>query len=543
MSISRRELIQLGGLGGLGIIGAGLVTVPISTVSAKSASQLRAGDMPKPYAAAFARPPVLHPSSVSTGVDGAKVNHYRISMRQAVAQILPRQSTNILGYNGIFPGPTIELEQGTRAVVHMRNHMPKNHPTFGHLLATSTHLHGSASLPQFDGYASDVTLPGFYKDYYYPNSQAARTLWYHDHGVHFTAQNVYSGLAAMYIMHDATERELLPQGDFDVPLIISDAMFAANGALAYDDRDHSGLWGDVILVNGRPWPVMKVQPRVYRFRVLNASISRSYRPTLSTGDPMYVVATDGGLMPRSQAVKYWRHGMAERYEVLIDFSKYKPGQRIQLRNLSNANNRDYDNTNKIMAFDVVAPPSETEMKLDPKWNFIPATLADSHVMGLTKDDAEEKRYFRVQRDDGVEPWTINGVTWEDVIASNFKLASADPKLGSVEIWEIENKSGGWFHPVHIHLIDFQILSRNGKPPAAWERGPKDVVYIGENEKVKVIMKFGPHMGRYMVHCHNLPHEDHSMMFQFRVGLGEMDEDVNDPILAAPCQFDTETGDD
>lgn len=258
---------------------------------------------------------------------------------------------------------------------------------------------------------------------------------------------------------------------------------------------------------------------------------------------MYVVATDGGLMPRSQAVKYWRHGMAERYEVLIDFSKYKPGQRIQLRNLSNANNRDYDNTNKIMAFDVVAPPSETEMKLDPKWNFIPTTLADSHVMGLTKDDAEEKRYFRVQRDDGVEPWTINGVTWEDVIASNFKLASADPKLGSVEIWEIENKSGGWFHPVHIHLIDFQILSRNGKPPAAWERGPKDVVYIGENEKVKVIMKFGPHMGRYMVHCHNLPHEDHSMMFQFRVGLGEMDEDVNDPILAAPCQFDTETGDD
>ncbi|GAA3323670.1 multicopper oxidase family protein [Paeniglutamicibacter sulfureus] len=536
-------MIQLGGLGGLGIIGAGLVTVPISTVSAKSASQLRAGDMPKPYAAAFARPPVLHPSSVSTGVDGAKVNHYRISMRQAVAQILPRQTTNILGYNGIFPGPTIELDQGTRAVVHMRNHMPKNHPTFGHLLATSTHLHGSASLPQFDGYASDVTLPGFYKDYYYPNTQAARSLWYHDHGVHFTAQNVYSGLAALYIMHDATERELLPQGAFDVPLIISDAMFAANGALAYDDRDHSGLWGDVILVNGRPWPVMKVQPRVYRFRVLNASISRSYRPTLSTGDPMYVVATDGGLMPRSQAVKYWRHGMAERYEVLIDFSKYKPGQRIQLRNLSNANNRDYDNTNKIMAFDVVAPPSESEMKLDPKWNFIPTTLADSHVMGLTKDDAEEKRYFRVQRDDGVEPWTINGVTWEDVIASNFKLASADPKLGSVEIWEIENKSGGWFHPVHIHLIDFQILSRNGKPPAAWERGPKDVVYIGENEKVKVIMKFGPHMGRYMVHCHNLPHEDHSMMFQFRVGLGEMDEDVNDPILAAPCQFDTETGDD
>ena len=541
MSVTRRDLIKLGGLGGLGFIGAGLVTVPISTVSAKSASQLRSSDMPRPYAATFVRPPVLTPLSVSTDPDGAKVNHYRITMRQAAAQILPRKTTNILGFNGTFPGPTIELEQGTRSMVHMRNQLPKNHPTLGHLLATSTHLHGSASLPQYDGYASDVTLPGFYKDYFYPNFQVARTLWYHDHGVHFTAQNVYSGLAGMYILHDKFERELLPQGAFDVPLIISDAMFAADGSLGYDDRDHSGLWGDVVLVNGRPWPVMKVQPRVYRFRILNASVSRSYRPTLSTGDPVYVVATDGGLVPRTEAVRYWRHGSAERYEVLIDFSKYAPGRRVELRNLSNENNRDFDNTNKIMAFDVVAPPSEAEMKQDPKWNLIPTTLVDSPVMRLTKNDAQKKRQFRVQRGDPDGPWNISDMTWEDVIASNFKLAGADPKLNGIEIWEIENKSGGWFHPVHIHLIDFRILSRNGKPAAAWELGPKDVMYIGENEKIQVIMQFGPHKGRYMVHCHNLVHEDHSMMFQFRVGLGVNEPDPNDPILAAPAKKDPETG--
>jgi spore coat protein A len=539
MSVTRRDLFKLSGVGGLGLVGAGLVTVPISTVSAKSASQLSTSDMPKPYAAAFYRPPVLKPESTSVDPDGAKVNHYRITMRQADAQILPRKKTSILGYEGIFPGPSIELEQGTRAVVHMRNQLPQYHPKFGHLMATSTHLHGSASLPEYDGYASDVTPRGFCKDYHYPNFQPARTLWYHDHGVHFTAQNVYSGLAGMYLMHDPVERELLPQGAYDVPLVLSDAMFAADGSLGYDDRDHSGLWGDVILVNGRPWPVMKVQPRVYRFRVLNASISRSYRPTLSTGDPVYIVGTDGGLMPSTQAVKNWRHGMAERYEVLIDFSKYKPGQRIELRNLSNPNNRDYDNTNKIMAFDVVAPPSESAMKLDPKWNFIPTKLVDSHVMGLKESDAEKKRYFRVEHEAAGEPWTINDVTWEDVIASNFKLASADPRLDAVEVWEIENKSGGWFHPVHIHLIDFQVLSRNGSPAQAWEKGPKDVVYVGEGEKVKVIMKFGPHKGRYMVHCHNLPHEDHSMMFQFRVGLAEDDADPHDPIHAAPCELDTD----
>ncbi|WP_246262833.1 multicopper oxidase family protein [Arthrobacter mobilis] len=496
--------------------------------------------MPRPYAAAFYRPAPLRPASTSVDADGATVNHYRITMRQADAQILPRKKTSILGYNGLFPGPTIELEQGTRAVVKVRNQLPKNHPKLGYLMATSTHLHGSATLPEYDGYASDVTPAGFYKDYHYPNFQPARTLWYHDHGVHFTAQNVYSGLAGLYLMHDPVERELLPQGAFDVPLVISDAMFASDGSLGYDDRDRSGLWGDVILVNGRPWPVMKVQPRVYRFRILNASISRSYRPTLSTGDAVHIVATDGGLMPATQSVRNWRHGPAERYEVLIDFSKYRPGQRIELRNLSNPNNRDYDHTNKIMAFDVVAPPSESAMKLDPKWNQIPGTLAGSEVMQLTRGDAEEKRSFRVQRADVGKPWTINEVTWEDVIASNFKLASADPRLGAVEVWEFENKSGGWFHPMHIHLVDFKILSRNGKAPFPYERGPKDVVYVGEGEKVELAMKFGPHKGRYMVHCHNLPHEDHSMMIQFRVGLGEDDPDEHDPISAAPCQPDPDT---
>jgi spore coat protein A, manganese oxidase len=535
MSVTRRQLLTWGGLG---VVGAGLVTVPISTVSAKSASQLSARDMPRPYTATFTRPPKLKPDSVSYESDGTPVNHYTLAMRQAQAQILPTKKTGILGYNGIFPGPTIELDQGTKAVVHMRNRMPKNHPQWNHhLLAASTHLHGSASLPQYDGYASDVIQPGFCKDYHYPNFQPARTLWYHDHGVHFTAQNVYSGLAGMYVMHDEVERELLPQGDFDVPLVVSDAMFASNGSLAYDDRERSGLWGDVILVNGQPWPVMKVQPRVYRFRVLNASISRSYRFALSSGQPFHIVGTDGGLMPATQSVKNFRQGMAERYEVLIDFSKYTPGMRVELKNLSNDNNRDYDHTNKVMRFDVVA--AAADMKSDPKWNHIPTTLVDSEVMSLTDDDADEKRRFRLEKDGVVEPWTFNGVTWEDVIASNFKLASADPALNSVELWEIENKSGGWFHPVHIHLVDFRVLSRNGKAPFAWERGPKDVVYVGENEKVDLVMRFGPHQGRYMVHCHNLPHEDHSMMFQFRVGLGEDDPDPCDPMTAAMAELDTD----
>lgn len=131
------------------------------------------------------------------------------------------------------------------------------------------------------------------------------------------------------------------------------------------------------------------------------------------------------------------------------------------------------------------------------------------------------------------------MTWEEVVASGFKRVLADPALKSVEIWELQNTSGGWHHPMHIHLVDFQILSRNGKPPFPYEKGPKDVVYVGENETVRLLVHFGPHRGRYMLHCHNLPHEDHAMMLQFRVGLRADEADPNGPVSAARAEWDSE----
>lgn len=534
MTITRRQVLLLGGIGAVGAAGA--LWLPNGTVDAKSISVLPSSEMPRPFQTALVLPPVLQPTASSIDpVDGAPVNYFTVTELAASAAILPRLKTPILGYNGVFPGPTISVEQGSKTVLRVRNKLPATHPLNGHGLATSTHLHGSASLPQYDGYASDVTQPGFYKDYKYTNFQPARTLWYHDHGVHYTAQNAYSGLAGQFHLHDPRERALLPQGAFDVPLTISDAMFAVDGSLGYDDNDHSGLWGDVILVNGKPWPVMKVQKRVYRFRILNASISRSLRPTLSTGAPLVIVGTDGGLMPLSRSVVNYRHAGAERYEVLIDFRNYQTGQRIELRNLSNKNNVDYDFTNKIMAFDVVGDPVDTS---DPTWNTIPGALVASEPMSLTAALATRTRRFRVKRNDLTNLWTIDDGSWQDVVASGFTKVVANPTLGATEIWEFENGSGGWFHPMHIHLVDFQILSRNGRAPFPAEMGPKDVVYVGEGETVRLLMKFGPHQGRYMIHCHNLPHEDHDMMVQFSVGPTPVGIDPNDPMTAAPAVWDT-----
>ncbi len=502
--------------------------------------------MPVPYAGVFRRPPELVP--FQTGFDGGDparpFARYALTQKLGRARFVPGLDTTVAGYNGIFPGPTIRATQGTRIEVRIRNALPAVGLLQPARFDTVTHLHGSASLPQYDGYANDITVPGNVKNYHYPNFQTARTLWYHDHKHHITAQNVYSGLAAFYPLSDKYERAQLPQGEFDVPLMISDAMFNADGSLAYNDNGRKGLWGDIIMVNGVPWPTMKVKPRIYRFRVLDASISRSYRPTLSTGDPIYVVGTDAGMVPNVQAVKSWRQGTAERYEVLIDFRKYRTGQLIELRNLSNKNNIDFANTNKIMRFQVVADSGSGAGSISS----IPTTLDDGGsvnaakggipTMSLTPAMAKAKRELKFFRANG--QWTVNGVTWADVEKSGFTKLFGNPQPFDVEQWTIINASGGWFHPVHIHLIDAKIIARNtnGGQPFAWEKGPKDVFYAGENESVTALMQFDTGSpgggGRYMIHCHNLVHEDHDMMVQFSVG----DLRTNDPITSDPPVLDT-----
>jgi spore coat protein A len=540
MDVNRRDALVLGGFA---VVGAAGLALPFGgAVNATSPSQLAAKHMPIPFATRFTKQPVLA-GQLREDADGP-FRLFEVAEKLGSASIVPGLATPVYGYNGLVPGPVIKVRQGQRVKLRVRNQLPAKHP-YGHDFNTSTHLHGSASLPQFDGYADDVAHPGDYKDYWYPNWQPARTLWYHDHNVHTTAQNAYSGLAAQYHLSDAAERNLLPQGNYDVPITISDVMFAADGSLAFDDRSHAGLMGDVILVNGKPWPVLQVKRRIYRFRVLNASISRSFRLRLSNGAPMVMVATDGGLMPKARPVVEYRHAGAERYEFLVDFSKFPVGTSIVLRNLSNKNNVDYDDTDKVMRFDIV---DDAELPPDTPGSrtlsSMPDTLVNSEAMSLTNEQVDGELFLRLGRDDVTNVFEINSESWhDDVVTSGYKdtLTKVDPD--EVQEWTIENRTGGgWFHPLHIHLVDFQIISRNGLPPFDYERGPKDVVYVAEDETVRVRMKFTLQDGggtsrnaggRYMIHCHNLPHEDHDMMHQFAVG----DPDVNDPIHSAPCKPD------
>ncbi len=518
MKITRREAIKLG------LTGTGVLLSPLAFPGIATALSPQ---IPR-FQQKFRVPPVLKPVRSDQTTD-----YYEITIKKSLVEILPGLKTEIWGYNGITPGPIIRQFGGKRSqgrrqsVVRFINKLGQD--LQGRPINAVIHLHGMASLPEYDGYAIDYVPPEYFKDYIYPNDRAA-TLWYHDHVQDLTARNVYMGMAGMYIVEDKFELDLpLPKGKYDVPLIIQDGRFATDGKLIFDDNNEKHLYGDVILVNGVPWPHMEVANRKYRFRILNASVSRNYQLALSQkaegltiGERLVVIATDGGLLGEpvelTTPLQTLAVGVAERYDVIIDFSKYPIGSQVFLRNIGFSGSLDNDTrTHTIMRFDVVRSEADDST--------IPSQLRP--VEPLINKPIIRTRTFRFERNN--QQWLINGRTWDP------KRVDANPQAGDVEIWNLVNPGSGWVHPVHIHLVDCQMLSRNGLQPRPYERGWKDVFMVGEFQTVRIITQFRTRQGddikgKFMMHCHNLVHEDHAMMTQFEVGKGG-----HDPVTTAPAQ--------
>lgn len=255
---------------------------------------------------------------------------------------------------------------------------------------------------------------------------------------------------------------------------------------------------------------MNVQPRKYRFRILNAAVSRNFdlyfvkSTATNTKLPFKVIASDAGLLQNAVQVQHVITAVAERWEIVMDFSAYA-GQTILLRNNQDAGgigtDDEYDNTDKVMQFKVSATPVTDTSTVPQNLRTVPFPPASTGI------DHE----FRFHRSNS--QWQINDVGFAD--AANRVLAKV-PR-GKVEIWKLENKSGGWTHPVHVHLVDFRILQRSGRGVEPYEAaGLKDVVWLGKNEEVLVEAHYAPWNGVYMFHCHNLIHEDHDMMAAFNV---------------------------
>jgi spore coat protein A len=511
MTLSRRDLLRISfataavlpwvaGCDGIG-----------STEESTGGLDRSAARLPDPFQVPLPLPAVLAPVRRDATTD-----YYEITQQVARAEILPGLSTEIWGYNGTFPGPTIVSNRGRRTVVSHTNQLP---------VPTVVHLHGGRTPPEHDGYPTDLVLPAGgwagtghaahlgqvsqgHREYAFPLDQPAATLWYHDHRMDFTGPQVYRGLAGFHLVHDADELALpLPGGERDVPLMICDRSFDEDGSLRYPSIDQSlrdtpgvtdaftaGVLGDVIVVNGVAWPYLDVTNTRYRFRILNASNARRYRlaldPAPPAGSAFIQIGSDVGLL--SQPIGHDRIDIAqaERYDVIVDFSAYPVGTDVTLTNQNGSGT-----TGRVMRFRVTGRATDDSA--------VPARLVD--VEPLPRSAAVARRDFVFdQRRDG---WAVNGKTFDP------ERVDVSPQLGSTEIWRFDTDA---HHPIHLHLAHFQVLSRGGRAPRPADAGWKDTVDVQSGEQVEIIARFAGYPGRYLMHCHNLEHEDMAMMANFQV---------------------------
>jgi len=435
-------------------------------------------------------PKILRPARTDSTTE-----YYELTQEAAWAEIIPGSRTQIWGYNGTFPGPTIKARCGRRTVVTHTNKLRS---------PSVVHLHGGVTRPESDGFPTDLVAPGENRSYEYDNSGRAATLWYHDHSHHDAGRKLYMGLAGFYLLEDTDDVSgKLPCDRYDIPLMLQDRAFTSDGELAYDHHGHRGAVGSVMLVNGAPWPILEVAARKYRFRILNASNAMPIRLALSTAHSMVQIATDHGLLPKPIALKTIDLSMAERTEVVVDFSDYPIGSRVVLENrFANGPLR------QVMRFDVVRAERDDSV--------VPRILTEFEPLFASQAARTRTFVFGGRPQWGLPPkveWLINDKPFDP------ERVDAAPKLGDVEIWRFINRGLLGFsmlHPVHTHLVPFQILRRNGGLPLLQESGWKDIVAVADGEEVEVIMRWSGFRGRYLLHCHNLEHEDHRMMARIDV---------------------------
>jgi spore coat protein A len=518
--------------------------------------------------------PVLAPNGTQHGLPLYEVAMTRFR-QQLHAQLPP---TTLWGYGGRYPGPTLEARVGQALRVRWTNRLgsrfllPEAYdPNLDGTnmgepqVKTVVHLHGANVAADSDGYPEVWFTDGFAikgpawtnEVYEYPNRQPPAMLWYHDHAMGQTRLNIYAGLAGLYILRGEDD-PALPHGPYEIPLLIQDKMFDTDGSLLYPVRDpatiptgpnHPGPWipeffGNTVLVNGKVWPYLEVEPRRYRFRILNASNARFYNLRLDSGQPMTLIGGDQSFLPHPQALRNILVAPAQRVDIIIDFSGMQGN--VVLQNDARTPFPDGDDIDAATAGQVM------QFRVSRKLAQPDTSLAAPPAPKLT-DAAALARQARVTRNLALIEFDDPAVNDEPIVALLNNLSwggptSARVKLGSIEVWNIVNVTDD-AHPIHLHLVHFQLLGRQeldapryrrdwvgerapgtgpdpiapqpyltGKPegPGPDETGYLDTVRVPPGQVTSIVVRFGDHTGLYPWHCHILDHEDNAMMQRFEV---------------------------
>lgn len=470
-----------------------------------------------------------HGDRAVPGKPSDRVPFYRVPMR-AIASKLHRDlpATHLWSYGGSVPGVMFETQSDHGLLVEWVNELPPKHflpidySLHGAERGTPevrgvVHLHGAKARPESDGYPEDWYVPGQSRTYYYPNQQEPALLWYHDHAMGITRLNIYAGLLGLHVIRDQAEQELqLPNGKYEVPLVLFDRHLGLDGQLNYPvSADPARPWmpevlGEVPLVNGKIFPYLELEPRKYRFRVLNASNGRKYRLSVPSDVEVHQIGTDQGLLPAPVAITHLLLAPAERADLILDFAPHR-GRRILFS----------DDAFTLMEFRVSASPVSDTSALPGTLRPVPRIAESTAVKTrfLTLDELKKG----MSASNGM---LLNKTRWHMPITEK-------PVLGTTEIWELANLTDD-VHPIHLHLVRFQILDRRqfdafqymstgtlrygsaATPPDANEMGWKDTVRVNGQTVTRIIVPFEGYAGRYVWHCHNLEHEDNEMMRPYEV---------------------------
>lgn len=426
-----------------------------------------------------------------------------LTAQNVTANINGFGNTSGLGYaaNGLL-GPTIKINNGTGVNINFLNQLNEK---------SNIHWHGLKVPANMDGHPENVVNAGGSFNYNFTINQRAGMYWYHPHPDMITGKQVFQGLAGLFIVDDAEETALnLPSGNRELPLVIQDKRISG-GSIPYSPsmmEQMTGYMGQYVLVNGVYSPVHNVETAKYRVRILNGSNARIYNLALSNAASFTLIGNDGGLLASPQTVNSLLVGPGERADLIIDFSTTALNSELFLISKT-FNGGDAQGTQefKIMKF-------KTTSQVTDNFN-IPSTL--SSLLVLAEGSATKTRNFDIQntveRMDGeMMTHKINDKVFE------MNRIDESVTMGATEVWVFDNTNGLEPHPMHLHGVQFQILSRTGGRGALTplESGWKDMALCMPGEKVKIIIPFTVSSGKYVFHCHNLEHEDTGMMGQFQV---------------------------
>jgi spore coat protein A len=465
-----------------------------------------------------------------------KLPYYRVAMRQIESKVhRDMKPTRLWAYGSSSPGPTFDIRSGQGILVEWANELPTQHfLPIDHSIhgaeadkpevRTVVHLHGAKAPADSDGYPENWYVPGKSVLFHYPNQQDAAMLWYHDHALGINRLNVFAGLLGVFFIRDDFEDSLnLPGGKYEIPLVFYDRIYDLESQLNYPvSGDPNSPWlpevfGDALLVNGKLFPYLDVEPRKYRFRVLNGANGRFFHLSLSNRQTFHQIGSDQGLLSAPVELKRAILAPAERADLILDFSA-AAGEQITLKNDS------FD----VMQFRVAKTKPTLQANPARDASALPAVLRP--VPKIPESAAVTTRMLTlVEVDDLVQrPMTmlLNNAHWKMPVTEN-------PVLDSTEIWNLINTTDD-SHPIHLHLVRFQILDRRtfdvsnywstGQlkffgppiPPDPTEAGWKDTVRADPAMVTRIIIRFEGYPGRYVWHCHILEHEDNEMMRPYDV---------------------------